>query len=172
MKNDRSWYCIKTKPHNEILANHSLYQIKGVIPYLPQIRYKRKTKIGLSIVIEPLFSGYIFCKFNLLNNYETVKHAKGVLRLLSYGSNFPVISGKLIEAIKSDLLDLESKLDAKNKIHLGKRVDLVDKKLHGNSGIIIGINNKRERICLLMDFMGRDVKINTTFENIKSDRLF
>ena len=93
------WYVIQTKPKKEEGAKLYL-STKGVEVFNPLIETFIPRNGRISKELKPLFSSYIFAKFELEKNYPLVRWARGVKKILGFGG-YPVpISEEVIELIK------------------------------------------------------------------------
>jgi transcriptional antiterminator RfaH len=96
----KSWYAISAKPHQEFLAESNLRNL-GVETFLPLLREARVIRRKPQDVTVPLFPGYLFAKFDLERSYRGILYARGVRRIVSFGSAPAVVDEELIGGIKS-----------------------------------------------------------------------
>ncbi len=76
-----SWFIISTKPKQEFLAEKSLKSL-GANVYLPLYQKKIKKNKEKKEVISPLFSGYLFGQFSVIELYHKVRYTRGVKSVL------------------------------------------------------------------------------------------
>lgn len=98
------WYAVNTKPHQEMLAELNLLR-SGVEVFFPQLKTEKVIRRKKQTVIEPLFPGYLFARFDLDTHYRTVHYACGVSKVVGFGLAPATIDDGVIESIKSRLQD-------------------------------------------------------------------
>jgi transcriptional antiterminator RfaH len=76
---DSFWFCIKSKPRQEAVAVRNLKSIGEVEIFFPRVRRTQRGHEKNKEVIEPLFPGYLFVKFNPEDHQGTIKSTRGVL---------------------------------------------------------------------------------------------
>ena len=93
------WYVIQTKHRKEEEANSFLSQ-KGVEIFAPLIETFTARNGRICKELAPLFPGYIFGNFDLIQSYPLVRWARGVKKVLGFGG-YPIsISEEVVKIIK------------------------------------------------------------------------
>src|SRR6266853_3369779 len=82
-----SWYALRVRQRSENLAELVL-QEKGFEPFLPSYVQKRQWSDRVTTFNQPLFPGYVFCRFDL-RHCVPVLRAPGVITILGAG-NVPI----------------------------------------------------------------------------------
>ena len=95
----RSWYVIQTKTKKELEAK-SYLSMKGVEVFSPTMEIV--TARGGKMVSEKqaLFPGYLFGRFNLLEDYSLVRWGRGVRKIVGFGAEPLPVSDEVIELIR------------------------------------------------------------------------
>ncbi|MGH7183075.1 MAG: transcription termination/antitermination NusG family protein, partial [Nitrospiraceae bacterium] len=96
------WYVIRTKPHQERLAESHLKQLP-VETFLPLLRQTKWIRRQEKTIVEPLFPRYLFARFDINDRYRAVSFAKGVLNIVKFGLKPAEVSESLIGAIRERL---------------------------------------------------------------------
>ncbi|MCP4153262.1 MAG: hypothetical protein GY757_36360 [bacterium] len=117
-----SWFIISTKPKQEFVAEQSLKQL-GANVYLPLYKKKvKKNKEKVDVII-PLFSGYIFAQFSVIELYHKVRYTRGVKTVLGNNEGLWTIHSDKIKDIRQrendgvvTLKRLESQFKSGDKI--------------------------------------------------------
>jgi transcription antitermination factor NusG len=79
----QKWYALQLKPRFEkVVAQHLRY--KGYEEYLPVYRSRRRWSDRIKEIELPLFPGYIFCKFDVLDRLP-VLIIPGVMSVVNFG---------------------------------------------------------------------------------------
>jgi transcriptional antiterminator RfaH len=94
-----NWYVIQTKPKKEEEAK-SYLSTKGIEIFNPLMETFSPRNGRLSKEFKPLFPNYIFGKFDIDQNYNLVRWARGVKKILGFGGNFTSVSEEVVELIK------------------------------------------------------------------------
>jgi transcriptional antiterminator RfaH len=94
-----SWFIISTKPKQEFIAEQSLKDL-GARVYLPLYFKKVKKNKEKVEVLSPLFSGYLFAQFSVIDLYHKVRYTRGVKSVLGNNECLWTIADKKIDDIK------------------------------------------------------------------------
>ena len=91
------WFAIRTRSNFEKVAAIAL-ENKGMNPYLPTYRNRRRWSDRVVVVDTPLFQGYVFCRFDPLNRLPILT-TTGVISIVGCGNDPAPIDDKEIDAI-------------------------------------------------------------------------
>lgn len=93
------WYCVQSKPRDELVAEIQLRQ-QGFEAYLPQ---QMEAIPGKDARIRPLFPGYLFVRFDRdRDQWRPICHTRGVYRLFSASPERPIpVPRGVVEAIRA-----------------------------------------------------------------------
>lgn len=96
----RDWFIIHSKPKQEFDAEKHLRAL-GIDVYLPL--YARKVKRDRVRVerIAPLFSGYLFARFDVCGSYQKVRYSHGVKSVLGRGETLWTLADEKVQDIRS-----------------------------------------------------------------------
>jgi len=158
---DQSWFCLQAQPKHEHIAAAHLKRIENIEVFLPRVRFKRRTRLGLAWVTEALFPGYLFARFDWSISRRQVHHATGVRSIVHFGEQVPVISENIIEGIKLNLGPSDLHTIAPD-FSPGDAVQIADGALRGLSAVVTQVMPSRERIAVLMDLLGRQTTVELT----------
>jgi len=92
------WYAVRTRSNFEKIASVAL-ENKGLKPYLPTYRDKRRWSDRVVVSDTPLFRGYVFCRFNPLHRLPVLT-TTGVISIVGCGNEPAPINDCEIEAIQ------------------------------------------------------------------------
>lgn len=102
--NSTNWYALQTKPFRENLAAAEVAKL-DVEVFLPQLRQEQLIFGVNRTVIKPLFNGYFFAQFCPLILLDSVRYARGVLRVVGT-RDFPIpLEEDVILAIRARIED-------------------------------------------------------------------
>ncbi len=94
-----NWYVIQTKPKKEGEAA-SYLSLNGIEVFNPLMETFRLRNGRMNKELHPLFPSYIFGKFDIDLNYNLVRWARGVKKILGFGGEFIPVSEEVVELIK------------------------------------------------------------------------
>jgi len=159
------WFCLKSKPRQEAVAVRNLRAVGEIEIFFPRIRRTRRGHEKNKEVIEPLFPGYIFVKFNPEDSQGTVKSTRGVLHLVSKGGKAVDVDNKVIDELKAlgpegilSMLDEELKVGAKIKVIRGI--------FAGSEGEVLKLATPQKRIAVLLTLLGAQQSVEMPMDDV------
>jgi transcription antitermination factor NusG len=148
------WFALTVAPRKEKITAHTLRK-EGFEEFLPLYSSTRRWSDRIKRLENPLFPGYVFCRFDLRDR-QTVLKTPGVVSIVSFG--------KLPEPIdESEMSALEtvcrSGLTAAPypTPPVGSKVRLQDGPLRGLEGIMV--EDKKTRLILSLTLLQRSVAV-------------
>jgi transcriptional antiterminator RfaH len=156
-----AWFCLISQPKHEHTAAAQLARDQAVKVFAPRIRFRQRMRQSTRWMTEALFPGYFFAKFDL-SSLRRVHYAPQVRGIVHFGDSWPTIPDGTIE-------ELEKQLGGSEKVHTiaasvveGDEVEIIEGTLQGFQAIVTQVMPARQRVAILMDFLGRQtvVQIN------------
>jgi transcriptional antiterminator RfaH len=151
-----AWFCLRSQPKHEHIAAAHLRK-SGVEVFLPRLRFKRTTRTTTTWVIEALFPNYLFARFDWTNALRLVCHSPGVSGVVHFGDQWPVVPDQAIDDLRACL---------GNDIHTispdvapGDAVRILGGCLHGLEAIVTQVMPGKQRVAVLLDFLGRQTSV-------------
>lgn len=96
---DLAWYAVHAQASREEVAEANLVRL-GVETLLPRI-HRRPSRRGP--LVGPLFPGYLFARLDLERHLRAASYARGVRRVVAFGSVPAVVPEEIIEGIRARL---------------------------------------------------------------------
>jgi transcriptional antiterminator RfaH len=158
----QAWYCVRAQYHREALAEYSLRHVMDVECFLPRIRYQK----GRHQIVEPLFPGYLFAHFDLSESLRKIHYCQGVSTIVHFGEHWPAISASALEQIRA-LIGAEGVKDIEEPMRSGDRVEVLDGPFRGFEAIVTRVVPARERICVLLEFLGRQTTVQLGLNGVR-----
>ncbi len=93
------WYVVHAKPHQEETVESQLQQM-GMEVFCPRLKQSKIIRRQRKTVVTPLFPGYLFSRFRLRDQYRAVIYARGVRRVVCFGTTPAPVDDRLIEGIR------------------------------------------------------------------------
>lgn len=155
------WYAIYTKAREEERADSNL-RAWGVETFAPKLkeRCRRRNTNQVTYSIKPLFSRYIFAKFDANVLLQKVYYTRGVHSVVCYADQPAIIDDHIIEEIRARVrndgfIELEDKDDFK----AGDKVTIQDGSLSGISGVFHRGLKDSERVLILLTNVNYQVSV-------------
>ena len=161
-----AWYAVHTQPRREIIASQHLLRQEFEV-YFPQHLLKRRHARRVDWVRSPLFPRYLFVGINNKNRqWRSIHSTVGVSYLVQFGDQPIEVPFDIIEALQShEDEDGLVKFNNSSIYRPGDSVQILDGVFGDTIGIFEHLDGP-ERITMLLDLMGRQVRIKTTLGNI------
>ena len=147
------WYCARTQPKHEHIAATSVNKTLGLEVFHPRLRIERATRRGVVKVIEPLFPCYLFvrCDFERL---DEIRYVNGISSLVHFGHGIPKVPETVIEELQR-CFETEEPMSVQDRLFPGAEVTVAEGSFQGFRGIVLRVLPARQRVQILLDFLGR-----------------
>jgi len=152
------WFCLKSQPKHEHIAAAHLRQTSTVEVFLPRIRFKRATRQGTVWVTEALFPGYLFAQFDWQASLRLVQHSRGVRGVVHFGERWPAIPDEIILELQQTIGTNGLRIIPESFVP-GDEVEIAGGAMRGLRAVVTRVLPGRERIAVLMEFLGRQTMI-------------
>ena len=153
------WYVAHTHPHAEAKATAHLSR-QGFDIYFPRYIKRRRHARRIETVTAPLFPRYLFVAIDLnAQRWRSIFSTVGVSRLVCNGEDPSPVPVGIVEALKSrEDANGFIKLDCRPRFHVGDKIRVLDGAFSSCLGLFEGMA-ERERIAILLDLLGRKVRV-------------
>lgn len=165
---DISWFCVRSRTKEEHIATASLRRLEGMEVVNPRIRFRRPTARGPVWVTESMFPGYVFARFNLRQSLDVVRYAFGVAGVVHFGIFWPIVPDDVIEGIRAVVGDEEVRL-VEPALKVGDEVEVAAGSFAGFRGIVTRIMPARDRVAVLLEFLGRQTTVELPLDGVAHD---
>ena len=152
-----AWYCLRSQPKHEHIAAAHVRLLEGVTVFCPRIRFKRLTRQGLVWVTEAMFPGYLFAHFDLGERHRQVRYSHCVIGIVQFGNRYPIIEEGTLLFLRDQTGVAEVK-ELTYELSQGDQVKVVGGVFAGLEAVITQILSAKERVRILMDFLGRPME--------------
>jgi transcription termination/antitermination protein NusG len=150
----RAWYAIRVRPKFERRASGELL-LRGFEPFLPTQQVRRQWSDRMKTLEMPLFPGYLFCRFRLLDRIGVLE-APGVIQILGIGETPVPVSDEEIGAIQT-MVASRIHLTPWPYLHSGQRVRIRQGPLAGVDGIVARADDGKSRVVVSVTLLQRSV---------------
>lgn len=163
---DCSWYLVQTQINAEARAARNLLQ-QGFEIYLPRYLKRRSHARKIEKVPAPLFPRYMFVQIDMAaQRWRSIQSTFGISHLVLQGSDPARVAPDVINSLKARQDDDGYvKLDRRPKFAPGEKVRVLAGVFAENFGLFDGMAD-RERVAILLDLLGRKVRVSLEAELI------
>ena len=160
------WYVVHTRPRGERLAIINLGN-QGLDTYLPQYRKRRRHARRTEWVPAPLFPSYLFVHMDLETvRWRAVHSTIGVRYLVCHGEwPAPVPPGVVEEIRACEDDDGVVVMSRQAPFGKGEAVQIMEGALGNQVGLFDCVTDD-ERVIVLLDILGRQVKVRVPMETV------
>lgn len=161
----KSWYVVNTKPHSEFKVINYLNS-KNITIFMPKLLVTRSHARQVKKVLRPLFPSYFFVKVNIDNSFRLIKSTIGVKGMLTNGNKPTCVDYEIMQNLfdNTDENGIVKKLTVR-KFKIGQKLEINDGLFKGKICSFYGMSAK-DRISVLLDFLGRKSKISVSIFNV------
>jgi transcriptional antiterminator RfaH len=164
------WFCLKTQPKREHLAATALRRQFGVECFSPRLRFRRMTQRGPVWFVEAMFPGYLFAKFVYSTQHRAVENSHGIRGIVHFGDRLATLPENIVAALQSKV-GTEEIVTLDCSIKVGQSVEIVEGPFRGLEALVTHLLPARERIRVLLEFLGRPVEMEISTTQVLSPEL-
>jgi len=125
------YYAVRTKSNREFVT-HTSFSGKGYDSYLPTYMASRTVQMGVRQVELPLFSGYVFCRFDV-NRRQPILVTPGVFQIVALNGYPTPVEESEISAIRA-IADCGLPAQPWPFLRQGRRIRIIGGPLRGMEG--------------------------------------
>jgi transcriptional antiterminator RfaH len=159
------WFCLKAEPKREHLAATALRRRFGIECSSPRLRFRKLTRRGPIWFVEAMFPGYLFAKFVYSTQHRAVESSHGVRGILRFGERLATLPDDTITALQSKA-GTEEVVTVDSSLKIGQPVQLIEGPFQGLEVVITQLLPARERIRVLLEFLGRSLEMEVPAEKV------
>jgi transcriptional antiterminator RfaH len=152
------WFCLRAEPKREHLAAISLRRQLGIECLSPRLRFRRLTQRGPVWFVEAMFPGYLFARFSYATQRRAVESAHGIRGILRFGDRLATLPETTIIALQSHT-GMDEVVTVDSSLKIGQAVHIIEGPFCGLEVVITQVLPARERIRVLLDFLGRPLEM-------------
>jgi transcriptional antiterminator RfaH len=164
---DDSWFCVRSKTRQEHIAAANLRRLR-IDVLNPRIRFRRATTRGPMWVIESMFPGYLFARFNFKRSLDAVQHTFGVTGVVHFGFFWPVVSDETVDALRAIVGEEEVHMVGP-ALEVGQEVEVATGAFSGFLGIVTRVMPAKDRVAVLLEFLGRQTTVELPIGGVSHD---
>jgi transcriptional antiterminator RfaH len=157
---------VQTHPHSEAKAKSHLDR-QGFLTYLPRYLKRRRHARRVDIVQVPLFPRYMFVAIDAAaHRWRSIRSTVGVSQLVCQGEDPALMSNDVVDELRRREDERGFiQLDLRPTFRQGERVRVLDGAFSNYSGLFEGMTGS-ERVAILLDLLGRKVRVVLDVESV------
>ena len=149
------WFAVVIRSSQMNLASTALQRL-GYELFQPARTVRRQWSDRVKVILEPLFPGYLFCRFDPQNRLPVLT-APGVLSIVSVGKKLLPVDDGEIETIRT-LLNSRFPVNPHPYLKAGQRVRIEGGALGGVEGLLIAVRSEY-RVIASITILQRSVSV-------------
>jgi len=161
LRDEPVWFCLKAEPKREHLAAISLRRQFGVECLSPRLRFRKLTQRGPVWFVEAMFPGYLFARFSYPTQRRAVESSHGVRGIVRFGDGLATLPEDTVMALQSHA-GADEVVTIDTSLKIGQSVNIIDGPFLGLEVVITQVLPAKERIRVLLDFLGRSMEIDVS----------
>jgi len=165
-----AWYCLRSQLKREHIAASVLSSRLGLEVCFPRIKYRKKTSRGAVIFKEALFPGYFFAKLSRVEKLVQVRSMIGVSGVVHFNQRYHPLPDVAVDELRQKM-GSSGILIVREAYETGDPVTIVSGSFTGLNGLVHSYQPARERVIVLMDFLGKESKVAVKVSSVLPDKL-
>jgi transcription antitermination factor NusG len=158
-----NWYALNVKPQHEKSVAEQLTS-KSLESYLPLYRAKRRWSDRVKIVELPLFSRYVFCRFDFESRLKVLQ-IPSIHKIVGFGGQpFPV-GDRVIHDLKT-VVGSGLPCNPWPFLRVGQRVRICEGPLQGTEGILLR-EKSGYRVVINVEVLNRAVAVEVERDTVR-----
>ena len=164
---DQKWFVVQTQVNAEAKAARNLLQ-QGLDIYLPRYLKRRSHARKIERIAAPLFPRYMFVRIDIAaQRWRSIQSTFGVSHLLFNGDEPAAVRNEIVERLKErEGSDGLIQLDRRDAFAVGDKVRVLAGAFTDSLGLFEGLAD-RDRVAILLDFLGRKVRVSINVDFLK-----
>jgi transcriptional antiterminator RfaH len=162
---DWAWFCLRAQHRHEHIAANCLRLMEKVEVFFPRLRFVQPRRYGKVWITEPLFPGYLFARFNWKESLCKVHYAPGVQGVVHFGNGWPTVPEQVIADIRAVMGPEELRVISDDLIP-GDEVEILGEVFHGMRAVVTQVMPGRQRVGVLLHFLGRQTTVEISVQSI------
>ncbi|MCK9462058.1 MAG: UpxY family transcription antiterminator [Proteobacteria bacterium] len=162
-----AWYAAHVRSNQERVTAE-LLEARGVEHFLPTYRVASKRADRRVVLSRPLFTGYVFVRLDLASGQRiAVLRAPGVVRLVGFGDAPTAVPDETIRSLRILVEEGDGAARPHPLVREGQRVTVVDGSFRGAVGVLHVTADRKPRLVVEVEFLGRGVSVPITAEQVQ-----
>jgi transcriptional antiterminator RfaH len=162
------WYCVQTKPKNERRVADFLETAGLAEAFCPRVRFRRMTRRGAVWFTEALFPNYFFARMKLADSLGSLRTTPGARGLVRFGEQYAAVDDRVIADLRRCMEEGSVRV-FEDPLKPGDAVQVLTGPFRGLEATVTRILPAKERVRVLMDFLGRQTEAEISLGEVARD---
>jgi len=166
LSKEPDWFCVRAQPRREQSAQRALLTLPDVEVMLPLAAFSKQNAKGKRQVREPIFPGYLFCRFAPSDSARQVQYTQGVAYIIRRGDNLVAVPDPVIEEIRTvapaGVLEL-----VPSPLARGESIRLIEGIFAGSNATVVELVPAAERVKILLEILGSEQESAVPIEAVE-----
>jgi transcriptional antiterminator RfaH len=166
MSGQPRWYVAQTQPNAEAKAVVHLSR-QGFVTYLPRYLKRRRHARRVDVIAAPLFPRYLFIEIDIsIQRWRSICSTVGVSHLVCTGGAPTPVPDQVVTLLRNREDDAGLiRLDNRPAFQVGDEIRILEGAFCDCIGLYNGMSD-RDRITILLDLLGRKVRVLVDAESV------
>ena len=151
------WYAVRTKSQEEDRADSNLRSWE-IPTFAPKLKVRSTSSYDRRYVTKPLFSRYIFARFDVTRQLHDINYTRGVQNVVSFGGYAVAIDDRVIELIRGQVGD-DGFIRMDDEFKHGDRITITSGPFVSLGGIFMRKLNGKDRVEILLNGLQMALKL-------------
>lgn len=152
------WYALRTKSRHEQKVADRLVG-KDIHVFFPTVEVWSRRKDRRKRIRQPMFPGYLFVECELTKDlWLEIVNTPGAANVLGYANKPAPVPEEQVYSIQK-VVEAGVHVKYHPYLNVGDRVRVVDGPLKGAEGIMVGVNERVQRLVISVDLLNRAVEV-------------
>jgi len=125
------------------------------------LRFRKLTQRGPVWFVEAMFPGYLFARFSYPTQRRAVESSHGIRGIVRFGDRLATLPEDTIMALQSHA-GADEVITIDSSLKVGQPVHIIEGPFRGLEVVITQVLPAKERIRVLLDFLGRSIEIDVS----------
>ncbi len=162
----KRWYAVHVRSNQE-RRTAAFYEDRGVEHFLPCYRARSLRRDRQVSLLKPLFAGYLFVRIALDSKDRlNVIKAPGIVKIVGFGNAPTPLPDDTVESIRI-LAGDKDRVRPHPLVRVGRKVRVSDGPFAGATGILSRTGDRKPRLVVEIDFLGRAVAVPISAEQVQ-----
>jgi transcription antitermination factor NusG len=148
-----AWYVLRTRVGGELAAAANL-EYRGFSPYCPMQKERRRYTDRIKIVETAVFSGYVFCQFNVREKLPIVS-CPGVEYIVGFADGPAPVPEEELDSVRRMI---DAGATAVKSLSRGERVRVTHGPLEGVEGVLVR-DSSGDRLVVSINLLNRGTSL-------------
>src|SRR5690606_524905 len=153
-------FCLRARPLREEIAAQQLRSRVSVEVFSPRIHVRRRRRSGVvRHLVEALFPGYLFARFDYAEQARHVLSTQGVTGVVAIGEQPRPVDDSVIDFLRQQVA-VAKPGDGPAALSEGDWVRIVEGAFRDSEGRVVEVDPACDAVKLLLSVLGREVQIS------------